>query len=117
MAIAWGNAIWGSRCGLRLGYETSISGQTTTVKIYAQTYYAISESYNTFSVTFCGSSQYNGSKSVNTSNNSSGWNNQVELWSGSTTNQTWSISASITGIEAAGKFNTTSVSSSGTTWT
>lgn len=117
MAIAWGNAIWGSRCGLRLGYEASTSGNTTTVRIYAQTYYSISDSSNTFSVTFCGSSQYNGSKSISTSNNSSGWNNQVELWSGSTTNQTWSISASITGIEAAGKFNTASVSGSGTTWT
>lgn len=103
MAIAWGNAIWGSKCGLRLGVDHTIDGNKTTVTIYAQTYYSIQDTSNTFIVDFGNTNEtYKGSISIKTYNNSSGWNNQVTLWSKSTTEQNWYVNASLTGIEACG---------------
>lgn len=101
MAITWGSAIWGSKCGLRLGVDHTIDGNKTTVTIYAQTYYSIQDTSNTFIVDFGNTNGiYKGSISIKTYNNSSGWNNQVTLWSKSTTDQNWYVNASLTGIEA-----------------
>lgn len=103
MAITWGNAIWGSKCGLRLGVDHTIDGNKTTVTIYAQTYYSIQDTSNTFIVDFGNTNGiYKGSISIKTYNNSSGWNNQVTLWSKSTTDQNWYVNASLTGIEPCG---------------
>ena len=118
MAV-WGNEIWKDTSALKLGYDAWTSGQTTTVAVYVWTRFSVRDDYNTFNIKFCNSELYNGSVSIKTSGNHNAWADSriVELWRGSTTNQTWSISASITGIGPVGDSNIASVSGSGTTWT
>ena len=117
MAITWGSEISkkhnGYTAALKLGYEASISGQTTTVRIYVWTKYAIQDTSNTFIVDFCGTNKYTGSIGINTTKS----NNQILLWTGTTTNQTWSVNASLTGVEEVGFSNKAWLGyNSGTAW-
>ena len=105
MAISWGSAISKNHgyytASLKLGYEASTSGQTTTVKIYVWTKYAVQDTSNTFIVDFCGTNgKYKGSIGINTSANE-----ELLLWTGTTTNQTWSVNASLTGVDEVGSSN------------
>lgn len=120
MAITWGSEISKSTSALKLGYEASTNGQTTTVKVYVWTKFGIQDSVNTFIVDFCGTSgKYNGSIGINTSGSSNAWatSRQQLLWTGTTTNQTWSVNASLTGVESVGKSNKAWLGyKSGTAW-
>lgn len=118
MAITWGSEISKNHgsytASLKLGYEASTSGQTTTIKIYVWTKYAVQDTSNTFIVDFCGTNEkYKGSKKINTTSS----NNQILLWEGTTTDQTWSVNASLTGVEEVGSSNKAWLGyHSGTAW-
>lgn len=106
--ISWGNSISSGTSALRLGYDNSTSGQITTVNVYVWTKFAISDTSNTFIVDFCETNgKYNGKVSISTTGNSDAWADSriVKLWTGTTTNQTWSVNASLTGVEAVGSSN------------
>lgn len=116
----WGSTVEYGSSALALGYDYSIDGNKTTVNVYVWTKYGIQDTTNTFVVNFCGTTVYNGSVSILTYGNSDAWATSriVKLWSGSTTNSTWSVDASLTKIEAIGSSNVAYLGyRSGTTWT
>lgn len=119
MAITWGTAQTGGTGGIRLGYETSQSGDTLTVKFYVNTKYSVSDTNNTFVAVVNGSTIYNGAVSIKTSSNSGGWSstNTVHLATGSTkASGSISFSASLTGINTVGSSLKATVSGSATNW-
>jgi hypothetical protein len=74
MAITWGSAATFENVGFKLGYEVSKSGATTTIKIYINTKYAVSDKVNTLKVVINDKTVYEDDVSVYTYNNSgSGW--------------------------------------------
>ena len=120
MAIVWGAEQTSSNNGFKLGYETSQSGKTLTIKFYVNTKYSIDDVNNTFVAYVGNTCIYNGKVTIKTTSNSGGWAsvNTVLLTSGtSTTSGTISFSASLTGIDIVGSSKKATVSGSAENWT
>lgn len=77
MAITWGSIVYGpagsSGTGLRLGYEITKNGKTTTLKIYSETRWSIQDSRFWLDVTFNGSSIVSQKQSIYTYRNTTNW--------------------------------------------